>query len=289
MRDKTAIRGIIKGALQEDIGKGDITTFLCVPPGKKAVGTITAKQKGVLCGMEVTREVFKIMDSSIRFKALKKDGHKLKNNEPVARIRGDVRSILTAERTAINFLSMLSGVASFTNLFVEKIKGTKARIRDTRKTTPLLRFMEKYAVEVGGGLNHRKGLWDGILIKDNHLKASGIIRGKWLNRQEIINIFSVVKGTTKYELEIEVENFKEFKEIISHTPDIVLLDNFDIGAIRKSVLYRDKYYPEVKLEASGRVNLSRVHKIARTGVDFIAIGSITHSSQSVDFSLEIDE
>ncbi|RKY40596.1 MAG: carboxylating nicotinate-nucleotide diphosphorylase, partial [Candidatus Omnitrophota bacterium] len=197
-------------------------------------------------------------------------------------------NILTAERTALNFLSLLSGIASYTYKFVKKIEKTKAKIRDTRKTTPLLRALEKYAVRVGGGFNHREGLWDGILIKDNHLRAAGIIKNKKIDKKKILEMFKMMKENTSLEIEIEVENLSQFRKVIACLPDIVLLDNFSFPQIKKAVVFRDKFFPQVKLEVSGGINLDNVEKIACLGVDFIAVGSITHSPKAVDFSLEVD-
>lgn len=286
---KDIIRKIIKKALEEDIGKGDITSFFCVKPNKKIKAVIFSNEKGVLCGIDLAKEVFKFLDPSVGFKKLKKDGDNIKKGNRIAEIKGKAFSILSAERTALNFLSLLSGVATYTSLFVEKIKNTSAKIRDTRKTTPLLRVLEKYAVKVGGGANHRQGLWDGILIKDNHLRAAEIIKNKKIKEKEIAKLFNIIRKTTSFEIEVEVENLYQFKKIIKHKPDIILLDNFTLPQIIKAVDFRNKFFPQVKLEVSGGVTLENVKKIAQTGVDFIAVGSITHSPKAVDFSLEVDE
>jgi len=283
------VRKIVKKALEEDIGKGDITSFFCVKPERKVEAVIFSNEKGVLCGIELAEEVFKFLDSSLNFKRLKKDGDRIKKGDEIARIKGKALSILNAERTALNFLSLLSGVATYTSLFVKKIKNTSAKIRDTRKTTPLLRVLEKYAVRVGGGINHRQGLWDGILIKDNHLRAAELIKNKKIKEKEIAELFDIIRKTTSFEIEVEVENLYQFKKIIKHKPDIILLDNFTLSQIIKAVDFRNRFFPQVKLEVSGGVTLENVEKIAQTGVDFIAVGSITHSPKAVDFSLEIDE
>ena len=283
------IRKIVKKALEEDIGKGDVTSFFCVKPEKKVEAVIFSNEKGILCGIELAEEVFKSLDPSLNFKKLKEDGDRIKKGDEIARIKGKALSILNAERTALNFLSLLSGVATYTSLFVEKIKNTSAKIRDTRKTTPLLRALEKYAVRVGGGINHRQGLWDGILIKDNHLRAAEIIKNRKIKEKEIAKLFNIIRKTTSFEIEVEVENLYQFKKIIKHKPDIILLDNFTLSQIIKAVDFRNKFFPQVKLEVSGGVTLENVEEIAQTGVDFIAVGSITHSPKAVDFSLEVDE
>ncbi len=283
------LRKIIAEALIEDVGSGDVTTFFCVSPRRKTHAVILAKQRCVLCGMKVAREVFMTVDPSLRFRELKKDGQTVNNGERIAEVRGKAASILKGERLAINFMALLSGIATYTNQFVERTKGTKVRILDTRKTTPTLRALEKYAVRVGGGINHRKGLWDAILIKDNHLRVGDIIRDSLFNGEALAKIVKMIRDNTKLELEIEVENLEEFKKVISYRPDIILLDNFQAAAMKKAVLYRNRNFPRVKLEASGGVTLKTVRKIAQTGVDFISVGSITHSPESIDFSLEIDE
>jgi len=282
------LRKIIRKSLEEDIGKGDITTFFCISPHKNIKATIFANEEGILCGIDLAKEVFSFVDPSINFKKIKKEGDKFKKADVIAKIVGKAFNILTAERTALNFLSLLSGIASYTYKFVKKIEKTKAKIRDTRKTTPLLRALEKYAVRVGGGFNHREGLWDGILIKDNHLRAAGIIKNKKIDKKKILEMFKMMKENTSLEIEIEVENLSQFRKVIACLPDIVLLDNFSFPQIKKAVVFRDKFFPQVKLEVSGGINLDNVEKIACLGVDFIAVGSITHSPKAVDFSLEVD-
>jgi nicotinate-nucleotide pyrophosphorylase (carboxylating) len=205
----------------------------------------------------------------------------------VIEIYGRLTSILSAERVAVNFLSRLSGVSTTANLYVNKIAGTKAKILDTRKTTPGMRLAEKYAVRMGGGSNHRVGLYDGIIIKDNHLKAARLlIRGK-LDDKKLLTIMGRMKRSLKIPIEIEVESLREFNLIIKYNPEVIMLDNFNIGMLKKAVEFRDNNYPNVKLEASGGINLKNVRAAALTGVDFISIGCITHSPKALDFSLEI--
>jgi len=279
---------IIKDALEEDIGKGDITTQLCVPSDKKVVAYVVGKKEGILCGIEVAKKVFETVDPSLKFSSLKREGEEIERNERIAKIEGEARSILTAERVAINFLSFLSGVASYTRKFVEKVKGTKVKIMDTRKTIPNLRKLEKYAVRVGGGVNHREGLWEGILIKDNHLRAAKVVCQGKVEGKKLEEIFKVIRGHFPDKtIEIEVENIAEFKEVATYKPDIILLDNFDLDSIKEAVKLRNSYFPAIKLEVSGGVNLDNVEEIARCGVEVISIGSITHSSPSLDFSLEV--
>ncbi|HDN86237.1 MAG: carboxylating nicotinate-nucleotide diphosphorylase [Candidatus Omnitrophota bacterium] len=287
--EKKLAEELIRRALKEDIGKGDLTTSLCVSSSKKSKALILAKDRGVLCGIEIAKKVFKLLDPSLKFRNFKNDGDALTKEDRVAQIIGKATSILTAERTALNFLSLLSGIATYTRKFVDRIKDTKTKIMDTRKTTPTLRVLEKYAVRVGGGFNHRRGLWDGILVKDNHLKASKIVYKRRVNIKRLKQVFSLIRSKTDHKIEIEVESFEEFKKVVFIRPDIVLLDNFNLKAIRKSVEFRNKFFPDIKIEVSGRVNLGNVKKIAKLGVDFISVGSITHSPSSLDFSLEINE
>ncbi|MBN2483297.1 MAG: carboxylating nicotinate-nucleotide diphosphorylase [Candidatus Omnitrophica bacterium] len=287
--DVRLVRSVVREALREDVGEGDITTFFCISPRRKTKAVIFVKQPGVLCGIEVAREVFRVVDAQLKFRILKKDGHTMKKGDHIAYVSGRAGSILTAERVALNFLSLLSGVSSYTRQFVNQLKGTKAKIMDTRKTTPTLRALEKYAVRVGGGHNHRFGLWDAILIKDNHLRVSDIIKKKKFDEENFAKIVTMIRKNTKYKIEVEVENLNEYKKIIRHYPDIILLDNFTLANLRKAVVMRDASYPAVFLEASGGVTLHNARRIAQTGVDFISSGSITHSPQSTDFSLEIDE
>ncbi len=287
--EKKLAEKLIKRALKEDIGRGDLTTSLCISSSKKTKALILAKDKGILCGVEIAKKVFKILDLSLKFRNFKNDGDLLIRGDRVAQIIGKAASILTAERTALNFLSLLSGIATYTRKFVNRVSGTKVKIMDTRKTTPTLRALEKYAVRIGGGFNHRQGLWDGILIKDNHLRASKILHKRKVNTERLKQVFSLIRSKTNHKIEIEVESFEEFKKIVFIRPDIILLDNFNLKAIRKSVEFRNEFFPQVKIEVSGGVNLENVKEIARLGVDFISVGGITHSPPSFDFSLEINE
>ena len=287
--EKRAARHIIVAALKEDLGSGDMTTFFCISPRTKLKGLILAKESSVLCGVDIADQVFKTVDRSLYFRRFKKDGDRVKKNDVVATVSGAAVSILKAERVTLNFLSILSGVATYTSKFVEKLKGTSTQIMDTRKTTPNLRSLEKYAVRVGGGINHRKGLWDGILIKDNHLRGAGVISRKGFDEEVLKKLLKIIKDNVHHEIEIEVETFWEFKKIIKYKPDIILLDNFQLGEIKKAVHYRNKFFPSIKLEASGGVTLKNIRGVAKAGVDFISIGSMTHSPQAIDFSLEFDE
>ncbi|MCM8823755.1 MAG: carboxylating nicotinate-nucleotide diphosphorylase [Candidatus Omnitrophica bacterium] len=287
--NKSLIKKIVKQALEEDIGKGDVTTNFIIPPRLKIRAVILAKEKGVLCGVDLAKEIFSLLDKRLKFVTFKKDGQVFGYLDRILEISGYARPILTGERVALNFLSHLSGIATYTKEFVGKVNGLPVKIMDTRKTTPGLRILEKYAVKTGGGKNHRYGLWEAILIKDNHLRAIGIIKNKRLNENLLCKVINTIRKKTELPIEIEVENLDEFKKVIKYNPDIVMLDNFDLSSLHKAVVFRNRNFPSVKLEVSGRVNISNVRKIAESGVDFISVGAITHSSQCVDFSLEIYE
>ncbi|HIE36240.1 MAG TPA: carboxylating nicotinate-nucleotide diphosphorylase [Candidatus Omnitrophica bacterium] len=281
------IEKIIKCALKEDLTHKDITTILSIPKNLKIKGIILAREKGILCGVEIAKKVFTLENKKVIFKSLRKDGDVIKKNEKIALIEGDAYIILSRERVALNFLSFLSGISTITKKFVEKVKNTPVLIYDTRKTFPNLRSLEKYAVKMGGGFNHRKNLVDFVLIKDNHLKALKFRKKNKLEEEKFKELMLKIRKTTSLKVEMEVETFKEFKMAIKYKPDIIMLDNFRSPLLKKSVAFRNKFYPQVKLEASGGINLKNVKKVAKTGVDFISIGAITHSPKSLDFSLEI--
>jgi len=273
------IKRIVKNALFEDIGKGDITTELFIPPKKTVKALIICKEKkAILCGLDLARLTFKLLDKSIVFKKKFKDGDLISKGKIVAEVKGRASSILTSERTALNFLSLLSGIATSTYRFKEKIKPYDVKIMDTRKTHPGLRVLEKYAVRVGGGYNHRKTLEEMILIKDNHLKAIGGIE-KLEGMLE--NIRKMIKSK---KIEIEIKNIDEFKIAQILKPDIIMLDNISLKDIKKIVeLNKEK----IKLEVSGNISLGNIREIAKTGVDMVSVGALTHSVRAVDFSLEV--
>lgn len=287
---------IVKAALVEDRAREDITTSLVIDANVKSQAVIVAKEKGILCGIEIAQEVFKQLDKKAFFKSFKKDGASFKKGEKIAVIKARAKTILSGERVALNFLSLLSGIATSTRRFVDKTKGTKAKIMDTRKTIPNLRDLEKYAVRVGGGYNHRNSLSDGLIVKDNHLRVGQYVYKGRLIGNRIGELIVYLKKKAKLKVEIEVENLKEFQEVIKYSPNIIMLDNFSLPALKKAVLLRNKYFPKVRggshrplLEASGGITLNNVHKIALSGVDFISVGMITHSPSGIDFSLEAAE
>ncbi len=270
---------IIRHALLEDIGKGDITSELTIPKNKIVKADIITKEDCVVCGMEVLERVFQIVDKNIKFTSLSEEGKKLKKGKTIALIEGKGYRILEAERVALNLLSHLSGIATKTREFVEMVKPHKVKITDTRKTMPGLRELQKYAVRIGGGFNHRMALDEMILIKDNHLQIT----------EGYTQLPKVPKG---YKIEIEVENLEEFKHALKFKPDVIMLDNMNLDNIKKAVAIRDNttftsHHPRTKLEVSGGINLDNLKDISATGVDLISVGELTHSVKAIDFSLEI--
>lgn len=266
------LRRIIHLALKEDIGTGDITTVATVPGNLNIEGNFIAKEEGVIAGIEVVREIFKIMSPKIIFSANVKDGAIIKKETIIGTVSGKARAILAAERTALNFLQRMSGIATATRAYVEAIKGTKAIIMDTRKTAPLIRFFDKWAVRIGGGHNHRFGLYDMVLIKENHIAAAGGIT-------QAVN--QVHRKRKKIKIEVEVRNIEELREALKLNIDRILLDNMTIEKLHEAV-YITK--GKVKLEASGNITLKNVADVAATGVDIISIGSLTHSVRALDIS-----
>ena len=270
-------RTVIKAALAEDVGRGDITTNAIVHPGAHGRGLFIAKEDFIVAGLFMAKNVFKQLDKRAVFKTYFDDGDHVKKGDIVAEVRGRLSAVLTGERVALNFLQRMSGIATRTDMFVKKIKATDARIFDTRKTTPCLRTFEKYAVRAGGGVNHRLGLFDSILIKDNHIKAAGGVK------EAVRRVKSA--HYEKMTVEVEVTTLKEVKDAIEAGVDIIMLDNMDPARMRKAVGIIDH---RAFVEASGGVTIDNVLEIARTGVDFISIGGLTHSARSVDISLEIE-
>jgi len=272
---------LIEEALQEDIGPGDETTFALIPREAMARGSVVAKEEGVLAGVEVAAKVFSIADTGCNIVTRKNDGEKIKVGDTLMVVEGRAAPMLSAERVALNFLQRLSGIATETARYVEAVRGTPVRIVDTRKTAPGLRMLEKYAVRMGGGFNHRFGLYDGILIKDNHL---AILRGRGMGCGDAVRLAKSKKTHTLI-VEVEVTSLDQVREAIEAGADALLLDNMEVEEIKAAVKLADG---RVLLEASGGINLGNVRKVAETGVDLISIGAITHSAPSLDMSLEIE-
>ncbi|MDD5347269.1 MAG: carboxylating nicotinate-nucleotide diphosphorylase [Candidatus Omnitrophica bacterium] len=274
------VDGIIRHSLIEDIGKGDITTQLTIPESKTTRARIVVKEDCVACGVDIAKRVFELVDKSIVFSAKAKDGQKIKNGKTIAEISGNARHILHGERVALNFLGMLCGIATTTREYVDSVEPLKVKITDTRKTMPGLRELQKYAVRIGDGYNHRISLDEMILIKDSHIEIA----------QGIDKLPSVPKG---FKIEIEVENIAQFNHALQFKPDIIMLDNMDTASMKEAVKIRDgidfskSHHPRTLLEASGGITLKNVRQVAETGVDIISIGELTHSVKSVDVSLEI--
>lgn len=268
----------VRAALVEDLGRaGDITTLATIPAGRQARLVIAARQRGVVAGLPFAREAFRQIDSSLRFEAMLADGDRLAPGTILARVEGEARSILSAERVALNFMGRLSGIASLAATYVAKVSGTKAMIVDTRKTTPGLRAFEKYAVRCGGAQNHRFGLDDAILIKDNHVAVAGGIRPALQAAKRVAGNFVKV--------EIEVDTLAQLEEVIAEGADIVMLDNMSIADLTTGVAM---VAGRMKVEASGGINLETVAAVAATGVDMISVGALTHSVGVLDLGLDIE-
>ena len=272
------INEIIEQALQEDIGDGDHTSLSTIPENATDSAQLIIKEDGILAGVYIAKQVFEKVDPTLNFEILIEDGSAVKKGDIVFRVKGKSISILTAERLALNFMQRMSGIATFTHKMADRIEGLQTKILDTRKTTPLLRELEKYAVRMGGGENHRIGLYDMIMIKDNHIDLAG-------------GISQAIDSTTKYlkeknknlKIEIEVRNFDELEQVLDHGGiDRIMLDNFTSEDLKKAVeMIAGKY----ETEASGGINMDTIRQYAESGVDYISVGALTHQIQSLDMSL----
>lgn len=275
------LRRIVEEALREDIGRGDWTTLWTVPSGRTASASIIAKADGVIAGLATVVAVFEVLGGGVRLELLRPDGADVRAGDSIARLGGPARDILTGERVALNFLQRLSGVATLTRKYVDAVAGTPATILDTRKTTPGLRALERNAVVVGGGANHRFGLFDMVLIKENHIRAAGGIGAA----------VGTVRSQNAAGLAVEVETttLAEVDEALEAGVDRILLDNMSVEMLRDAVAAVRSSGAATQTEASGGVSLSTVRAIAATGVDFISVGALTHSAPALDLSLLIDE
>ena len=265
----------VLAALAEDIGAGDVTTEATVPENALGTAELLVKEPGVVCGLRAAESTFRALDPDIRFEALANDGDVI--DEPpalVARVAGSERAMLTGERVALNFLGRLSGIATLTRRYVEAVDGTGAAVLDTRKTTPGLRALEKHAVAVGGGRNHRFGLDDAVLVKDNHLRAAG----------SVADAVRLVRAASDLPIEVECETLTQVAEALGADVDAILLDNMTLAELREAVALAAG---RARLEASGGVSLDTIRAIAETGVDEISVGALTHSARSLDVSLEL--
>lgn len=273
--ERKFIREIVKLALAEDKVKKDITTNSLMAFDRKILARVIAKQSGVISGISAFCETFRMIDSDIQITVKRGDGSLVRKGDIVLELKGLESSILKGERTALNFLQRLSGIASFTRNFVIKLKPYNTILLDTRKTTPGMRYLEKKAVRDGGGTNHRLNLEDMAMIKDNHIKMAGSISNA---------VIEVRKKNPGKKIEVEVTNLKELKEAIGFKVDFIMLDNFDTGKLNKAVKLNER---KAKLEVSGNVTLDNIEEKARSGVDFISVGALTHSFKAMDFSLEV--
>lgn len=262
----------IEEFLKEDIGTGDVTSDAIVPEGHTSKANIIAKADGVMAGHVFARQVFQALDKNIHYKDLKRDGERISHGDILATIAGKSRAILTAERVALNFLQKLSGIATLTRRFVDAVEGTGVKILDTRKTSPGLREMEKYAVRMGGGHNHRLTLSEMALIKENHIAVAGSIR----------EAVKRVRSQSTVPIEVEVKSMEELKEAVKAGVDRIMFDNWDTTSIQDAVAVVNKRIP---LEVSGNMTVEKVEEVAKTGVDFISVGAITHSFTSLDMTL----
>ena len=271
-------RGLIEAALAEDVGDGDRTSQWTVPAEARCEAVIVAKQRLIVAGSSVAVEVFRTVDRELALEARASDADQVEPGDVVLAVSGPTRSLLTAERTALNFLARLSGIATLTRAFVSRVEGTGARIVDTRKTTPGWRMLEKMAVRAGGGGNHRMGLYDMVLVKDNHIAAAGGIRAA---------IDGVRERNAGLSVEVEVHTAEELEEALAAGVDRILLDNMSVESLRRAVALVRPRADGVELEASGNVTLDRVREVAETGVDYISVGALTHSAPAADLSLRI--
>ncbi len=276
MLEMDAVRKIIRRALEEDIRSGDVTTSAALTGSETGLATALAKEDLVVAGMDVFREVFRVRDASLVFGTALSDGARAPRGTILATVSGSLASILTAERVALNLFQRMCGIATLTRQFVDAVAGTEAQILDTRKTMPGLRILDKYSVRAGGGRNHRYGLYDGLLIKDNHIEAAG----------GIAEAVRRVRGQAPLmvKIEVEVKDLAEVEEALAAGADVIMLDNMPVDAMKKAV---QRIGGKALVEASGNVTLATVRAIAETGVDFISAGVLTHSARAADISLKV--
>lgn len=272
-----AWKPLLAAALAEDLGRaGDLTTRYFVPPSARLRGRVVARERGVVCGLDIAAAAFKACEPRARVRLLVRDGAAVRPGKAVMEVSGG-RGLLTAERTALNFLQRLSGVASLTRLYAERVKGTGARVLDTRKTLPGWRALDKYAVACGGGVNHRMGLYDAVMVKDNHYAGGGLAAGAARLRRERPGV----------PLIIEADTLRQAEAAAALRPDVILLDNFSRPRLRAAVRRLRRLAPSVKLEVSGGVSLETVRGLARLGVDRVSIGRLTHSAPALDLGLDL--
>jgi nicotinate-nucleotide pyrophosphorylase (carboxylating) len=277
--ENSSVEILINSALSEDIGEGDHTSLACIPEGSMGKAQLTANEEGILAGMNMAEKVFNKIDPGIRFEPIIEDGNAIRPGDIAFKVSGRVHSILKCERLVLNIMQRMSGIATQTNSYVKKLEGLKTKILDTRKTTPGMRLLEKMAVRIGGGENHRKGLFDMILIKDNHIDFAGGIENAITRTREYLK-----KTSKDIKVEIEARNLDEVKEILRiGMIDIIMLDNFTVNDTKEAVgLIKGKYI----IESSGKITLDNVRQYAECGVEFISIGELTHRFKSLDMSIK---
>ncbi len=275
MKRDSLIEKIIDLAIEEDVHSGDITTNSLIPEETLAVAEMTAKSDGVISGLEVAKMVFEKFEKNIKWESLVDEGSLVRRGEKIARIEGGYRTLLTAERTALNILQRMSGIATATSQYVAELAGTKTQLLDTRKTAPGMRILDKMAVKAGGGRNHRMGLYDMALIKDNHIKVAGGIAEA---------VSEVRASAPDLKIEVEVTNLEETQQAIDARADIIMLDNMSNELMEAAVRLINK---RAETEASGNMNLARIKEVAKTGVDYISVGALTHSVTALDISMNI--
>lgn len=282
MLEEQYIRNHIRTALQEDVGQADHSSLACIEYYTQSKAKLVAKEDCVICGMDIARLVFEMVDSGLEYLPLKKDGDILKKGDIVFRVKGRAISILTAERTVLNYMQRLSAVATSTMEYVRLLSGTNTKLLDTRKTTPTMRILEKYAVKVGGGTNHRMGLYDMIMLKDNHIDFAGGISNAIDKTREYLK-----KNNLSMKIEIEVRNFDELAQVLEKGGvDRIMLDNFTPTDLKKAVEQINKRY---ETESSGGINKLTIAEYAKSGVDYISVGALTHHIKSVDLSLQAED
>lgn len=268
----------IELSLSEDIGDGDHSSLACISKNETNKAKLVAKEEGIICGIDIAREVYALVDKSIKFTAMMKDGDRIKKGDIIFRVEGSAIGILTSERTALNYMQRLSGIATSTNEYVELIKGTRTKLLDTRKTTPSMRLFEKYAVKVGGGYNHRIGLYDMIMLKDNHIDFAGGVENAITKTKEYLkNVGKELK------IEVEVRSMEELERVLKIGGiDRIMLDNFTPELLQKAI---ERIGGKYETESSGGINKDTILNFAKTGVDFISVGALTHQIKSLDLSL----
>lgn len=295
--EKSQVLPLITSALKEDIGPRDLTASALIPHGETAEAQIVARQEGILAGLAVAEWTFAAVDPRIRFKPMVRDGERIYPEKAVVFLEGPARGVLVAERVALNFLGRLSGIATLTHAFVDEVRGTPAKIFDTRKTTPTLRFLERYAVSAGGGMNHRMGLYDQVLIKENHLRlvAKQPLKHPSVIEQAVAQVRAALRGLSPkgtLPVEVEVTTLAEFRQALAARAEIILLDNMELRDIQEAVRLRDavvrsRKARKILLEASGGVTLQTVRALAQAGVDRISVGALTHSAPAFNLALEV--